>query len=243
MVNGHADGTVSATKSENADALLAQVREVFLRAGANLMCGFRLSRMPVEQQGQHIKIEGAEHLQAALAKGKGAILLLAHMGPWESLSALGPLFARYGVGAQLGAMYRPLNNDYLEEWYREQRQRLGTRMYSRRDGFHNPVKHLRSGGILGILADQKMREGVEARFFGRMFKTNPIPGLFHRRSGAPIVRLSFFKTDSLSWILRCNPVEVQAESLDRASLARICNQGLERSLLESPNDCFWFTAL
>ncbi|HAY99174.1 MAG TPA: hypothetical protein DCY38_00065, partial [Opitutae bacterium] len=147
--------------------LEAQVKEVFLRAGANLFSGFTFNRMSPEQAAEHIRIEGIEHLKAALAEGKGAIILLAHMGPWEALAQLPGLGKQqYRVEAPFGAMYRPLNNNYLDEWYRSQREGQGTRLFSRRDGFHKPVDFLRAGGMLGILSDQKMREGVEVSFFG-----------------------------------------------------------------------------
>ena len=221
-----------------------QIREVFLRSGKNLMCGFRLARMSVEQQAQHIKIEGLDLLKDSLAGEKGVIFLLAHMGPWEYLSAMGPIFEAGGVKAKIGAIYRPLNNDYLEKWYRTQRQQLGTHMISRRDGFHTAVNHLRSGGILGILADQKMREGVEAPLFGRPVKTNPLPAIFHRRTGAAIIGVSLFQVGVCQWVLKLEPClgcdEYREQS--RVFITEICNQSLERSLRYSLLDGFWMSA-
>ena len=86
-------------------------------------------------------------------------------------------------------MYRPLNNTYLDGWFKNQREASGARLFSRRDGFHKPVDFIRSGGILFILADQKMREGPLASYFGLEVATSPFPGLFHRRSRAPMLAL------------------------------------------------------
>lgn len=222
--------------------LEAQVKEVFQRAGANLFSGFTFNRMSPEQAAEHIRIEGIEHLKAALAEGKGAIILLAHMGPWEALAQLPGLGKQqYRVEAPFGAMYRPLNNNYLDEWYRSQREGQGTRLFSRRDGFHKPVDFLRAGGMLGILSDQKMREGPSVDYFGQQVHSSPIPGLFHRRSGSPLFALSVVTSAPAQWRLSLLPVPVP-ESLDRSQrepLAQLCNQAIAGALAQSPLDGFW----
>ena len=222
--------------------LEAQVKEVFKRVVANLSSGFSFSRMSPEKMDDYLKIEGLEHLQAAYSEGKGAIVLLSHMGPWEALAHLPSFFAaRHGIQIPIGFMYRPLNNTYLDEWVKKQREISGARLFSRRDGFYKPVDFIRGGGILCILADQKMREGPIASYFGLEVPTSPIPGLFHRRSGAPMLALSLVTVAPARWKLTMNPVTFPAD-LDlrcRASLASICNQALEQSLATSPWDGLW----
>jgi KDO2-lipid IV(A) lauroyltransferase len=225
------------------EPLDAQVREVFQRSGANLLAGFPLSRLGPQRLEQHLQIEGLEHVREALAQGKGLIMLLAHMGPWEVLPHLPQLFADHGVHAAIGGMYRPLNNTYLDNWVRAQREARGTRLFSRRDGLHAPVDFLRAGGMLGILADQKMREGSRVPFFGVEVGTTPIPGLFHRRSGAPLLALSVETVGFAKWRLRFDPVGLSLLSAkpSREELSLLCNQSLERSLSRSSCDGFWFS--
>ena len=190
----------------------------------------------------HLKIEGLEYLQAAYSKGKGAIVLLSHMGPWEALAHLPSLLAaRHGIQVRIGFMYRPLNNTYLDEWIKKQREVGSARLFSRRDGFYKPVDFIRSGGILCILADQKMREGAVASYFGVEVATSPIPGLFHRRSGAPMLAMSFVTVAPKRWKLTVKPVTFPADVdlSSRASLASICNQALEQGLATSPCDGLW----
>ena len=222
--------------------LEAQVKEVFKRVVANLSSGFSFSRMSPEKMDDHLKIEGLEYLQAAYSEGKGAIVLLSHMGPWEALAHLPSLFAaRHGIQIPIGFMYRPLNNTYLDEWIKKQREVGSARLFSRRDGFYKPVDFIRGGGILCILADQKMREGPIASYFGLEVPTSPIPGLFHRRSGAPMLALSLVTVAPARWKLTMNPVTVSADVdlRSRASLASICNQALEQGLATSPCDGLW----
>ena len=219
-----------------------QVKEVFQRVVANLSSGFTFSRMSSEKMNDHLKIEGLEYLQAALSEGNGAIAILSHMGPWEALAHLQSFFAaRYDIQIPIGFMYRPLNNTYLDEWIKEQREVGGARLFSRRDGFHKPVDFIRSGGILCILADQKMREGPLASYFGLEVSTSPIPGLFHRRSRAPMLSFSLATIAPMCWKLTMNPVTFPADIdlSSREALASICNQALEQGLASSPCDGLW----
>jgi KDO2-lipid IV(A) lauroyltransferase len=165
------------------------------------------------------------------------------MGPWEALNHLPALVAAHGVTASLGAMYRPLNNTYIDDWVRCQRQSRGTRLFSRRDGFHKPVDFLRAGGVLGIFADQKMREGELVSFFGVECKTSPIPGLFNRRSGAPMLALSIETVGVARWKLTVNSVDLSGlpEQPNRGELSLVCNQALEQALSRSPCDGFWLS--
>ena len=232
---------VSALISQPSMSLDQQVKEVLQRSGANLLSGFTFNRMSPEQAGQHVRVEGLEHLKRALAEEKGVILLLAHMGPWEALTQLPGLARKFGIDAEFGAMYRPFNNVYLDRWFRSQREAQSTQLFSRLDGLHKPVDFLRGGGILGILADQKMSQGVKVPYFGVPSMTSPVPGLFQRRSGAPILTLSIETIDHARWQLTLRQVSWPSEIApkDRETPAETCNQALEQVVSRSPLDTFW----
>ena len=220
----------------------AMTREIFLRSGANLFAGLTSCRMLQDEYETHFHLTGLPHLQAALAENRGVIVLLAHMGPWEALTHLPTSFIKAGIHTGFGTLYRPLNNPRMDEWINRLRARHGCRLFSRRDGFHKPVDFLRGGGILGILADQKMREGVTVDYFGQPAQTSPIPGLFHRRSGAPMVALSLATVGFARWEMRFHPVDLSGlpPKPGRETLARAANQALETALSTSLCDGFWF---
>lgn len=220
-----------------------QVRELFMRNCASLLGGFALFGMSAEDMERHLEVRGMEQARAVLESGKGAILLLAHMGPWEALNHIQGVAREHAVDAPLGVMFRPLNNQRLDDWYKQQRGALGTQLFSRATGFHKPVDFLRSGGILGILADQKMRQGEKVPFFGVEVSTSPIPGLFHRRSGAPMIYLSMETIGKAKWRITIDRVDLTVLDGDtsREAFARLCNAYLEKALAVSPLDGFWFS--
>jgi len=219
-------------------ALEDQVEEVFMRNGANIACSFCFARMKPAKFKKHIKMEGLEHFKVALSQGKGVLILLAHMGPWEVLPHLPYLFEST---SKLGAMYRPMNNEYFDVWFKSVREQRGTRLFSRKDGFHKPVDFLRGGGVIGVLADQRMRQGVIAPFFGKEVPTNPLPGLFQRRSGAPALGFSVVTTAPMKWKIEILPIKYPEAKKDRTREveADISNQTIEQMIAESPLDGFW----
>ena len=231
---------MNAFLGENAPelSLEKQAKEVFMRNGANITCSFRFARMNAERISRYIEIEGLELLQSALSLKKGVLIVLAHMGPWELLAYIPQL---YGENVRIGTMYRPMNNDYFNAWFKSIRSQRGTQLFSREDGFHKPVDFLRSGTMLGILADQKMRQGVIAPFFGKQVTTNPLPGLFQRRSGAVALGFSVVTTAPLKWTIKIIPVNYPESKRDRTREveATLSNQAIEQMLSQSPMDGFW----
>ena len=221
----------------------AQVREVFLRNGANLVSGFGFDGLSVDAMESALEIGGLEHLEAALAEGHGVIALTVHMGPWEALAQLRGLAERHGIQAPFGAIYRPFNNYYFEHWQRTHRARMGTHLFDHRRKFYAPVDFLRAGGILSVMSDQRVSGGERVRYFGKWTKSTPLPGLLHLRSKAPILAVALRTVGPARWRIEFRPVTdlAAAEDRSRAALAQAACRAMEMSLCTSVYDGFWFT--
>ncbi len=205
-------------------------RETFRRSGANLVSVAHTARLAPEKLGKVIHIENLELLEQALATGKGVVLLLAHMGNWELLSRLVHLFP---PGSKAGAFYRPLNNPLLDARVLARRQADGTRMFSKRDPFHQVTGFLREGGIVGVLADQRVgMQGEVAPFFGRLTRTSPLPSLLARRAKAEVLALALVTEHPGKWKAIFTPVEKPHTTLH-------CMTALENAMKASLTDVFW----
>lgn len=180
-------------------------KETFRRSAANLISAAHTARLAPEKLAQVIHIENLGLLEEKLSTGKGIVLLLAHMGNWEILSRIVHLFP---PGTQTGAFYRPLNNQLLDERILQRRQADGTRMFSKRDPFHEVTKFLRDGGIVGILADQRVgMQGEVVSFFGRLTRASPLPSLLARRAKSEMLALSMITERPGKWKAVFLPVE------------------------------------
>lgn len=108
-------------------------------------------------------IEGQEHLDAALAHGKGVLLVTPHFGNWDLAGAL--TAAR---GYPMVALADRFSPPALDRLVRFGRHRMGMGTVTVDSGtLRRTVRLLRRNVVVGILADRPQREGgVEVEFFG-----------------------------------------------------------------------------
>jgi len=160
------------------------VREMFRGTGRNLVDLFRLGsgrtrRAVVEG----VRFEGLEHLEAAVAKGRGVVLLSAHLGNWEVLAA-----ALVSHGLPLSVVAQELFDRRSDRLLNAWRRACGVEVIRRREGIFRATRALREGRILGTLVDQDVGgASVFVPFFGRPARTAAGPFRLGRRVGAELV--------------------------------------------------------
>lgn len=210
--------------------LRRMARATFRRTGGNLVSAAYTARLAPEKLGKVIHIENRELLEQAITSGKGVVLLLAHMGNWELLSRL---VHQFPAGSKTGAFYRPLNNRLLDARVLARRQADGTRMFSKRDNALQVAGFLREGGIVGILADQRVgRQGELVPFFGRITRASPLPSLLARRSKCEVLALSLVTERPGKWKAVFIPVP-------KPPTTAHCMPSLEAAMKGNPIDVFW----
>jgi KDO2-lipid IV(A) lauroyltransferase len=130
----------------------------------------------------YAQFDGIEHLHEALKKGKGAIVMMAHLGNWEVVAA------RLAQEVPFAAIMRPLSNAAAQEQMYGVRHRSGMQLISKHDAARPTLKFLRSGGAVCILPDRHAGpEGALLPLFGRLTRFETSPARFAVMSGAPIV--------------------------------------------------------
>ncbi len=151
--------------AEDVDALS---RAVFAHFGGLATELLHASGRPVSEIVARVDFPGAADARAALGSGRGVLFLTAHLGNWE-YSALG--MAASGVTASVVA--RPLDNPLLDAWLTALRTTNGNAIIEKRDAARGMLRTLRSGGVLGVLADQHVGppDGIPVPFFGRPAST------------------------------------------------------------------------
>lgn len=142
-----------------------------------------------------------------------AIGVSLHMGNWEL--AIWPFtFAK----ANPAAVYRSVNNPYVDAYVRAQRKDLypgGLFGRGRVEGDHGDDQRtarilndfVRRGGRLGLICDLYDRTGIEVPFFGQPARTQAIAAMIARRVGARI------------WMARC--LRVGTESRFRIEIKEL----------------------
>jgi len=134
------------------------------RSIARLLVTFaRFPSIRKENLARWIRLEGAEHFEAALQAGRGVLFATAHLGNWE-LSA----FAHALFAAPMQVIARPLDNPRIDALVEHRRALTGNRLLFKKDFARGILKALAANQAVGILIDQNSspEEGVFVNFFG-----------------------------------------------------------------------------
>jgi len=139
-----------------------------------------------EEAADLVSITGEENLREALKKGRGAIIMTAHLANWEIAAA-----AMRCRGYPLNAVYTPQRNTAgIEDVFREQREKIcGMGLIpSEGVGLKEAFKVLKRSEILCILQDLDARgDGVVSEFLGLPASVHTGLIKLSRRFNCPIV--------------------------------------------------------
>ncbi|MBI3452915.1 MAG: lipid A biosynthesis lauroyl acyltransferase [Rhodospirillales bacterium] len=155
----------------------ALVREMWDNLGRVAAEYPHLSRLRVFEPRAEIETRGLEYVDRARARGKPIIFFAAHLANWEIASLVA---TRYGVPVHL--VYRAANNRWVDQLFREGRRDIAGGLIAKGpEGARVALARLKVGEHLGILADQKMNDGIPVPFFGRDAMTAPALAQFALR--------------------------------------------------------------
>jgi KDO2-lipid IV(A) lauroyltransferase len=135
-----------------------------------------------------MRIEGLEHFQAALERGKGIVLASAHFGTIE----VGGL--RLADFTPFHAVYDTFRPAYLDMLIQSKRREKGINLVPASD-VRGMLRVLRAGGTLTLLFDRpvEIAKGVAVRFFGRETAVPAGPAVLAMKTGATILPVYMFR--------------------------------------------------
>jgi len=167
---------------------------------------------------QRVYLEGKENLDGALRKGKGVILVSAHLGNFPLMLAKLSL-----EGYKVGGIMRPMRNQLVEKVFNEKRVKLNIKtIYSipRNTCVYNSISSLRDNELLFIPLDQNFGTGgVFVDFFGRKAATATGPVVLARRTGAAILPCFIIRQkDDTHRVIFEQPLLLEEKETEQASI-------------------------
>ena len=200
----------------------------------------RLLTAPLPETLARIRLEGIEHLHAAMREHGRALLLTAHLGNWEVLCAAHRL-TEYG----LSVVVRPLDAPWLDAVAGRLRRRTGVDVIDKRGALRPVLEALRRGRMVGILLDQNAarREGVFVEFFGHPASTSRSLALLAVRTGAPVVPIFARRVSGTGHTVVIRPALPPPGANDPEAavveLTARCTAEIERAIRETPEQWLW----
>ena len=162
----------------------AILRAAFYQLGRHVVDFLNFDAMGRDQMMGLVEWQGDEHVQRAMAKGRGVMYFTGHFGCWE----LQIMVHAYRFGP-IVMVARTLDNPLLERLIERIRSRVGTRVLSRQGAIRGLLGALTRRESVGMMIDQHIqdRSAVVVNFFDRPASTTSAIAALALRTGAPIV--------------------------------------------------------
>lgn len=199
-----------------------------------------LTQFEFDDPAAGITLQDEHYFHEAQVQGRGVFLLSGHSANWEVM------LRGMGKVCQPGmCVYRSTNNPHINHWLLEARKvATGLKLIDKNENSARSIlQALRKKSTVGMLVDQKIREGARLPFFGHPALTTTAPALFAIKVGAPILPAWIERTGPLQYRLRVlPPIEVtdtgDLEADTNAIMTRM-NAALEACIRERPGQWLW----
>jgi Kdo2-lipid IVA lauroyltransferase/acyltransferase len=215
-------------------------RASYQHLGVTTMELLVLLARPLREVLAGIRIDGLEHLRAAMDRHGRALLLTAHLGNWELLAAASRL-----TPYRLSVVVRPLDAPWLDGLATRLRAKMGVELIDKRQALRPVLRALTGGGMVGILLDQNAArsEGVFVPFFGRPASTSKGIAVLALRTGTPILPTFIRRETAGSHLVTIGP-PLLADEGERpgaavAALTARCTEAIEHAIRQTPEQWLW----
>ena len=144
---------------------------------------FRLPHLTRQDLLHAVEIVGREHLEQAVARGRGVVLTSTHIGNWE-LAAV--MLAHWGY--TLHAVAGVQLTRWLTPAVRETKAELALNTVTPEDGFRKLLRALEHNDLVALMVDGDIfAQGMRVDLFGRELEFPSGPGVLAQRTGALIL--------------------------------------------------------
>ena len=214
------------------------VRGVYRHYGIMAAEISKFRRWSAEKVRACISFDERTNLKQELEKGKGVILIGAHLGNWELTGMALPLF-----DIPICAVARPLKNEDLNAFLSKSRTRFGQVTLSKFNVMLEIIRKLRAGNAIGLLIDQDAEKDSEyVPFMDEIAGTLRIPAKLAVKYKLPVFCLSSYRIRPFEHKYRIiGPIEYPVDSADPIKdTTEIFNNAMSSVIYENPSQWMWF---
>lgn len=182
-------------------------KQMFRNFAKYLVDFFRFSKLDTEFINKNIKIENIHYFDEALSKGKGVIVLTAHLGNWE---LGGVVIARLGYPFWVVAL--PHKNKKVDGFFNHQRESKGIHVMPMGKAARQCLNLLKENKMIALAGDRDFSEkGIIVDFFGKNSLLPLGPAAFSIKTQSIIVPGFMLRNPDDTFTLKIEkPIEVSA---------------------------------
>ena len=181
-------------------------------------------------------IEGLEHLKNIKESGEKVVFVSGHFNNFELMA-----MQIEKAGVDCAAIYRPLNNPYLNSIMETIRIRdiCKNQIKKGRAGTREIIRFLSKGTSIALMIDQRVREGEKINFFGNPATTTTIPAQLIKKYGCSVVPIYIERKKSHHFKMYVSkPIKI-SRSRSISEITKHLNDILEKMILKNIDQWIW----
>lgn len=197
---------------------------------------FRLPGMDLAAVGRalHDSVQGRDHIEAALASGRGAVIALPHSGNWDMAGVW--LAQTHGTFTTVAERLKP---ESLYRRFIAYRERLGFEVLPLSGGERPPLDvlcdRLRDNRVVCLMAERDLtRTGVQVDFFGEATRMPAGPAKLAVATGAALLPAHCWFEDR-GWGVLIGPA-LDCASGDVGAITQVMADHFEKNIAARPED-------
>ena len=210
------------------------VFEHFGRSLVEFLCAPKLTPAAVASM---VTCEGWEHVANAQAKGKGVLLVTAHLGNWEVLGR----WLAHVQQLPLTVVAKDPKEPAFAAYLRQMRESAGFAVLSKGESARDLLRVLRKGNAICLLPDQNSGD-VFVPFFGVPCGTVAGPASLALHTGAPLIPIYCIEAENGYRVICLPEIKVENAAGGEAEVARLTtevNAVLEAMIRRYPSQWLW----
>lgn len=225
----------------SSDNLPEMAREVFRNFGRYLVDFFFMYQVNEKFVRERVRMANREVLSSAISRGRGVIILAAHIGNWEMGAAV-----LTKMGYKLTAIALPHKQKLVNGLFNSQRLAHGVRIVPTSTAVRHCIQALKRGELVALLGDRDFGSfGEPLMFLGRSTQIPKGPAFFSLRTGAPVIPSFLIPDGSGGYDLTfADPVYPPSEFVNEddvlRDMMRSCLCQIEAKIRENPTQWLMF---
>ena len=192
---------------------------------------FRLGKLKSK-----IKIEGQEILDDIKKHNKQVVFISGHFSNFELMA-----MHLENSGIKLSAIYRPLNNIFLNKIMERIRKKYICRNQIKKGigGIKKLINLKKNNYSTALMIDQRVSEGIKSNFFNNEALTTTIPAQLVKKFKIPVVPIFIERINNLNFKITINkPINFSNETSIK-NITDELNQILEKMIINKPEQWIW----
>lgn len=187
----------------------------------------------------NVKIEGRQHLEAAVNRGRGAVVISGHLGNFELMA---PRAA--AIGYRVHGVIKTQSNRLIDKFYNEIRTRQGLGIIRTGGSFPRILEALAAGDLVGVLGDQDAgAKGQFVEFLGRPASVTRGPAALAVKAQCPVLMVFVFRQPDHRHVMRFDPpLEIDPAWDEKTAIRRLTEMHTARlaaAVREAPAMYYW----